>query len=1694
MLTDNQVLEAFGEHLSPIDTASSVARFLRTPPIWRALHRPDVLQRCLACEDPSRLAPGDILTAAVHAAPPEPAVLAAVLDGTWDGSGEVELEAISTRAHALVWASHQPETPSWPGLAMRPQWRDALACAWPDMQGRDQILREGIAASDSSRLGALANAMLSNLSLSEAATQLASALGEHCVQAVAALHQIEEHELAVALTERVERASAAEIGEPKLAGHLPSDTAGSTPDGDLGSRFLQDAWHQTQAKSAIVADQLADLAEARQEWTLALAARQQAYATAPSPDRGASLAMAYLALDNVEGALDCLPDDAGGLAGQIASAAAMLYQGMSQKAQALLEALRISDQELVTLPARWLEHALNVSQQAALRGLTLQFAKERTRRLPGSPDAWLQRARAELDGGAFQQATESASLAHSLAPESLEARLALARTWMAVGKPEKALRHWEVLAAQDPEKVGSHADCALRAGQPELAKALAERMLEEGAPVIEAQVILARASAAMGDPDSARRMIHQVIALEPALPDAWHALAELQVLQGESTLAIATLESAVQAAPYAPDLFMALARSYAQEGRFTEAVDVSARALELDPAQGEVLAARGAWLLALGRLDEAMTDLQAAKRSLPSRETIDVLQAKVLEERGDVAEALRVLDQVRPDLLQDELVLYARLAAKHAVASGDETYVANAARQIEACVAPLESPDAALWAGRALLLAGNAIGAVQYLVSALGKSTEASPQNRLELAIDLAEACLQAEQPKVAIQPLEDLESTCNEDASLWIALTRLYEADGQIDSALQSAWTATKVAPRAPLAWRTLGRITKNNGDMNTALKAEKQWAELSGDQVEPWLTLASTASNHPDPSHRRLAIAHAARIARSDPSQLRTVAEAASAMGEAQLARLAMRKAHRLQPEDESTARALADLCALTGDAEGAVEAWQSLESLLPDDPEVLAGAARALKRLGKGQEVLERLQRASVSAPDVALYRLELAEALMAEGHLTEALDTYAAAVEAFPADEVVRVKAGLARKDLGDWRGALPLLEEALQRWPGSTTVRLALAEVHLAADQPRLALQVSGEITRNQDADIAVGSLRAIAHARLGELAEATHEFSLAVLPQDASPEDRVWISRAARELGEWAHVLRPDTLPASSPLPAVVEALHGLVRLADAAWLYGAASAHRHAPPQSWIDAEAWTAWTALEQSIGMQEQTPGSTPCLRLRADIHRRANDSETRERLAQSCSSDPTGAARDTLAIAYLRAGLAGEAVACLSDPSKTETPWTDLLLGLGHAGKGSPALALDSFETASSDPTLVPLATFLRGRTRRLLGQPEQASSDFSQAATCWPDEPAWQYELATTYVDTHSPERAVPHLQQAVALQPESHEYRLAYAEALADSGMARQAVEQFLQVIDEVPAVGRVWKVAAEAALEARDMPQAIAWYEQACRLMPDDVECRLGAARACMATGNSGRAEEHLAIAARQAPKDSGVNLTLGEIYATQGKFEKAILAFDRARTEAADPIPARLGRAEVLLKIGRSEEAVRDLEEILAGDPEDETLWLALARAHEAAGDLSSALDAAQRAHELSPRTTPPAVTLGRLARASGNLDRAIDVLARQQQTAPDDAQTAFELGCAYEERREYKRSLEQLEAAIAHDPSCAPAYFHAGKVFRAIKDYPQAGRMLERAVELDPKNAEALHQLAAVRALELVHGAIPLQAVQL
>jgi tetratricopeptide (TPR) repeat protein len=132
------------------------------------------------------------------------------------------------------------------------------------------------------------------------------------------------------------------------------------------------------------------------------------------------------------------------------------------------------------------------------------------------------------------------------------------------------------------------------------------------------------------------------------------------------------------------------------------------------------------------------------------------------------------------------------------------------------------------------------------------------------------------------------------------------------------------------------------------------------------------------------------------------------------------------------------------------------------------------------------------------------------------------------------------------------------------------------------------------------------------------------------------------------------------------------------------------------------------------------------------------------------------------------------------------------------------------------------------------------------------------------------------------------------------------------------------------------------------------------------------------------------------------------------------------------------------------------------------------------------------LAPHGLGRRMQLGRLCRKAGQLDRALDELLHAQTAGHYDGALSFEIGRVYEDRREFKRSLDAYQRTIDLDSSHGPAHFRAGVVLKQIKAYPQAGKMLKRAVELNPRDPEALHQLAAVRALELVHGGMAQQAV--
>ena len=246
------------------------------------------------------------------------------------------------------------------------------------------------------------------------------------------------------------------------------------------------------------------------------------------------------------------------------------------------------------------------------------------------------------------------------------------------------------------------------------------------------------------------------------------------------------------------------------------------------------------------------------------------------------------------------------------------------------------------------------------------------------------------------------------------------------------------------------------------------------------------------------------------------------------------------------------------------------------------------------------------------------------------------------------------------------------------------------------------------------------------------------------------------------------------------------------------------------------------------------------------------------------------------------------------------------------------------------------------------------------------------------------------------------------------------------------------------------------------------------------------MALGKGRKARERIEAALRAAPNDPEVRLGQGEILAMQRDHRAALQAYEQVRG-LSGAAKSRLiqAKSQALMALGQSDQAEQGLLAELEQANQDPSLWFPLALVRESKGDLASAAEAAGQAVRLAPLNPDYRLGLARICRQSGNLDRALDELIRARELAPADPRVPLEQGVVYEERRDYRRALESYRRAIELDNRTTQAFYRSGLVLKVLKAYPQAGQMLKRAAELAPVDRDVMHQLAAVRALELVHG---------
>jgi tetratricopeptide (TPR) repeat protein len=259
----------------------------------------------------------------------------------------------------------------------------------------------------------------------------------------------------------------------------------------------------------------------------------------------------------------------------------------------------------------------------------------------------------------------------------------------------------------------------------------------------------------------------------------------------------------------------------------------------------------------------------------------------------------------------------------------------------------------------------------------------------------------------------------------------------------------------------------------------------------------------------------------------------------------------------------------------------------------------------------------------------------------------------------------------------------------------------------------------------------------------------------------------------------------------------------------------------------------------------------------------------------------------------------------------------------------------------------------------------------------------------------------------------------------------------------------------------AQSAEASGDVGRALAAWQRAAELAPEDARAQLSVGRLQLRAGRPAEAVQTLAAVVEKHPETPGAHYWYAFALRKSGRLPAAAESYRKALDAAPDDPDPRYGLAETLKQMGDGAGALEAYKAYVRLESRpSEAKWVARANeeiARLSASDVVTPADApAEALPAPGPATAPP--TAPAVAPASASPD-----------TPTPEA--AFAAGRFGEAQRGFRAELERSPDNIALHYRTAVAALSAG-------DYPEAERRAVTVVRLDPDNPTATAMALAAR----------------
>ncbi len=495
------------------------------------------------------------------------------------------------------------------------------------------------------------------------------------------------------------------------------------------------------------------------------------------------------------------------------------------------------------------------------------------------------------------------------------------------------------------------------------------------------------------------------------------------------------------------------------------------------------------------------------------------------------------------------------------------------------------------------------------------------------------------------------------------------------------------------------------------------------------------------------------------------------------------------------------------------------------------------------------------------------------------------------------------------------------------------------------------------------------------------------------------------------------------------------------------------------------------------------------------------------------SSGCTRDPEQAKRDYVqrGDAFMKDGNLDAAVIEYRNAVQQDARFGEAYrkLSAAYLSRGDAADATRASTAAADLLPDVPEVQIEAGNLLLASGRPDDARARAQRVLTANPANVVARVLLGNAIAGLKEFDSGMKDFEEAIRLNPQETSAYASLGVLQATHGDRQAAERTFRESIELAPKSIPLRLALAQFYWSDRQFDRAEEIMKAAVALVPADARANVALAVFYEFTGRSAESEPYLRAALDAAPSPR-IALLLADHYVTAKRTGDAVPLLRRVASDPKLGALASVRLANVSELEGRTDEATRIIDEIVAANPKNGTVLAAKADLLRGRKHLDEALKAADLAIAADPASAQAAFVRGRVLTAKGQFDEArksfdevlrlnpraaaADLeLARLRlrgqspeaatpvsttaQASPSSLDARLTLARAQVQQRQYGEARSVLEQLAKAEPQAAAPPAQLGSLLLLTRDAAGARAAFARAIALDPFQMEALAGLTTL-----------------